>query len=225
MARLIHLAAALLIAGTAQAQSPLICPGGDRVIAPDPGLATRVCDTLTLALPQLAACHLPHDRPLTVEVTDALRGPHPDCMGVYDCQADRIAVLPPATLATLFAPDATYARIDPALLFDSVVVHEATHALIYHRMGPNSGPGAQNEYMAYAMQYAFLPDAARDRLLAGNMTDGAVTLDSMNGVILAMSPPHFAARVWQHFSAPGNGCALFQRLVSGQVRFGDGPHP
>lgn len=226
MARRICLALCLLLAPVPGRAGDItrICATGDTVTAPDTALAGRTCTVLATALPRLAECHLPRAKPLSVLVTDALLGDHPDCMGVFDCKAEQIEVLPPAALSGLISAGSPYRRISPMLLFESLIVHEATHALIYQVMGPESGPRAQNEFMAYAMQYDFLPDAARARLLEGRENGSAVTLRSLSGSVLAMAPDAFAARAWYYFSIPGNGCELFRRFVSRELRL-EGPHP
>ncbi|SDI74626.1 DUF6639 family protein [Lutimaribacter saemankumensis] len=201
-----------------------ICATGDTVTAPDSALVERACAALATALPRLAQCHLPRPEPLSILVTDAILGDHPDCMGLFDCKANLIQVLPPSALEQIFRADSPYLRISSTLLFESLIVHEVTHALVYQAMGPDSGPRAQNEFMAYAMQYDFLPDAAREKLLEGRANGGTVTLESINGLILAMAPDAFAARVWFYFSRPENGCDLFGKLIRREMVF-DGVHP
>ncbi|MBU3260230.1 hypothetical protein KPG71_09425 [Roseovarius sp. PS-C2] len=216
------LAVTLLFLSVAPARpdTVLTCAGGDiTVTAPTADSAQHVCDVARIARPQLQACHLPQTAPLRITVTDTLPPQHDRCLGLYDCREDVIGVLDTDALRQRVPPSSAFARLPPDILHDSLIVHEMTHALIFQKLGQDSGGLAANEYMAYAMQVEFLPEAMRQRFLATRSHTQPVTDDSINDLILKMAPDFFAIFAWQHFRQPDHGCALFDRLLTGSDPF------
>jgi hypothetical protein len=212
-----------LFGGVARAQTHAVgvpCPDPRiAVTAEDPALASQACAAVARARPILADCQLVQTEPLSISIVPAITalGNSAHCMAIYDCAEKRLTVLTPTALAQNLDPQSVLARIPVDDLFASLIAHELTHAFYLAAIGGATQDRANHEYAAYAMQFATLPPAARAELLTANPGPGKVTTDELNAMILAMAPAVFAAKVWRHFAAEGNGCAFVAKLIRGEV--------
>ncbi|MDP5366115.1 MAG: hypothetical protein NWT12_07465 [Paracoccaceae bacterium] len=219
---LLYSAAILTFAGISplRAQGHACENAQTQVTGADPDLAGHVCKVVDRALEQLAQCHLAQKDPLTINIVDGFSDDRPGCVGIFDCANDRIEILQPEVMGKSLEDNRRFSRLPLMSLFDSVVAHELTHALVYQNLGEDSGSWAQNEYMAYAMQMAFLSSEDRALFMQGFTTDRPGSLAGINILIMLMAPDAFAAEVWLHFSAKGNGCDFMGQLLSGEKAIG-----
>ena len=199
----------------------LLCPGGEVTVeAEDRATATRVCDQIAEIRPALAACGLQQSAPLTVYLVDEADLPSGPFLGSYAAGSNEIRLARPDRLPDMFLPDHPFARLDPGLMFQSLLVHELSHAFLDQVECTRTRCVAEHEYVAYAMQLSFLPEEARMTLL-GTSEDGLdpapVPEESLNDFTALLDPVHFANRVWRHFSQPENGCDFIRRIQSGEV--------
>jgi len=220
--KLIFSAAILTFASISplRAQDHACDKGQTQVTGADPDLAGHVCTVVERALEQLAQCHLAQKDPLSIKIVDGFSDDMPGCVGIFDCANDRIEILKPDAMGSTLEDNRRFSRLPLMSLFDSVVAHEMTHALVYQNLGEDSGSWAQNEYMAYAMQMAFLSPEDRALFMQGFTTDRPGSLGGINILIMLMAPDAFAAEVWLHFSAKGNGCDFMGQLLSGEKEIG-----
>ena len=197
------------------------CENGQaQVTAADPDLAGHVCTVVDRALDQLAQCHLSQKAPLTINIVDGFKDDRPGCVGIFDCANNRIEILKPEVMGKSLEDNRRFSRLPLMSLFDSVVAHEMTHALLDQNLGEDSGNWTENEYMAYAMQMAFLSSEDRALFMQGFTTDRPGSLAGINILIMLLAPDAFAAEVWLHFSAKGNGCNFIGQLLSGEKAIG-----
>jgi hypothetical protein len=215
---LLGAAAALVVAAPALAE-PLACPTeGLTVEAADPVLAARVCGIAAGALGTLASCHLPQRRPILIEIVARIEHSDVECLGAYDCRSARLRVTAPAALPEPDDSSSPFLSLPPDELFASLVTHELTHAMLDQQDCAAGDCIAAHEYMAYAMQMQALSPSSRQIVLdAAPGVAGVVLPERLNDFIALAAPDTFAAWAWLHFSTPGNGCAFFARLLSGEV--------
>ncbi len=227
MIRKLFLSAAILACACIsplRAQDLLCETAQTHVTGADPDLAAHLCTVVDRVLEQLSQCHLAQKDPLTINIVEGFEDDRPGCVGIFDCANDRIEILKPELMGKSLEDNRRFSRLPLMSLFDSVVAHEMTHALIYQNYGEDSGSWAQNEYMAYAMQMAFLSPEDRALFMQGFTTDRPGSLAGINILIMLMAPDAFAAEVWLHFSAKDNGCAFMGQLLSGEKAIGRMPH-
>lgn len=207
----------LSAASQATAQVPVLCPQGQFTVTnADADLAARVCRVAEATVRDLAGCNLALDGPVEIGLAHTLSD---DCIGRFYCHQARIEILLPDAMKTARDPDSALTAVPDDAFFDSVIVHELTHAASEDMPCPFDDCRATSEYLAYAMQIRSLApehiaafDAASDIL-------PPVERAAINGTILMMAPGAFAERAWAHFSQQDDSCALVGRIMSGDVLF------
>lgn len=211
---------AALFFPAAALSAPIACPNpAIRVDAPDGETADLVCESSEKALQNLAACHLPQRTPVLISVVDQVR--HPlgnDCVAFADCTTQVIQVTAPDFIPRTVEDGDVFTRIPAREMFASLIAHELTHLLI-HQSHPDDVNEMDHEYMAYAMQIQSL--APQSRRIFLDQTAGTDPQDTsrINAFFMSANPSLFASHVWAHFSAPGNGCDHFKRILDGEASF------
>ena len=179
--------------------------------------AQAVCQLVSDALPQLQDCHMPVKLPVKIRVSDELRGVGPRCLGYYQCESSEIYVRSAEGMVQSIDPEGAYRQIETDVFFESIVVHEIAHALFQQNACVSAACADNHEYVAHAMQMAWLPEEARALIVQEYPQDPPIDPMLLNGFIAAMAPDRYAALVWQHFSEPENGCNFVQRLLIGET--------
>ena len=204
------LAAASAVAEPAPCSDPMLS-----VDAPDATTADRVCIAAIQAKAQLAACGLAQNNPVSIEIVPHIDGPADTCAGLYHCDADRISLIPPDTVADVMPAESVFATLDAEEYYDSLIVHELAHALMEQAECSAPRCDADKEYVAYAMQFLSLPDSAQAALLSWRDQPGEVPKGQLNDFLLWMKPDVFAFKAWSHFASLEDGCAFVSELVDG----------
>lgn len=190
VAFLTTLAAVALFAQPSDAQVRTQCDTlSVEVTAPTEGLARRSCTAASTAHTVLSECGIrPPERVKIVVDTAAVDG-LPHCLGSYNCDTRTVKVLTPSSLSELQkTPQMIYAGIDPKLLFESLIVHELTHAAL-DQAGLNDSLGTTgHEYLAYVMQLRAKSDSDRTRFLANQQAPAPDTLEQINIFLLLTAP-------------------------------------
>ncbi|MBF9058476.1 hypothetical protein HKCCSP123_04710 [Rhodobacterales bacterium HKCCSP123] len=212
------MAAALCIAAPVRAED-FLCPGGTVLVQGGGERAEDICEAAAEARAQLASCNLPVTQAVTVEVTLGLSG---GCYGLYHCDDDLIQLLPLSAYSGFLSghPDSPFGHLDPEAFFNSVLRHELAHAALDVMPCPYDGCPATQEFVAYAMQIRFLSEAERapfDRF--ATETGGPVTSDSLNVLVLMMSPETFLRNAHAYLSQQEDPCGLISEIVEGDVLF------
>ena len=92
-------------------------------------LVQQVCKTVRHARLMLGACHLSLPENILLVVSDELSGARQRCIGIYERAQSRISVLSPKGLRSAVNPLSAFADIEEHIFFESVLVHEFTHAV------------------------------------------------------------------------------------------------
>jgi hypothetical protein len=179
--------------------------------------ARQVCRVISAALPQLRSCHLSVQNPVHITVSEELADAPARCLGYYQCDQSEIHIRSAQGMERVFAPDSVFGQVGLDAFFESIVVHEVAHALFQQNACVTAACIDNHEYVAHAMQMAWLPDDQRALILDAYPTETPVDPMRLNSFIAAMAPERYAALVWQHFNQPENGCDFVQGLLSGDV--------
>lgn len=212
------------IAGNAAAeQDEMICrssPTKITVLYDDKSLAGAACRAVAEAVPLLEGCGLTQSAPVRIEVGNGPLEDYRNCLGVYHCESDEIYVLGPEAMSKLLPEGSPLAAIPAETLFSSIVTHELGHAFLYQMRGSSGQTIAEDEYVAYAMQYLSLSEVDRNSLLEAMPGSGSyVSGDMLNELFLTMSPVVFGSWAWRHFESQEDGCSVIAGIVAGEVDF------
>lgn len=212
----------VLLVGTSVARADVLCPGtGVSVSGAGPATEARVCAIVEEAAPGLAACGLPLETPLSLTLVDDLPQ---GCLGLYHCGESRIEILSPDRLAQRRRPGSLFATLPVDSYFDSIVVHELTHAAHDALPCPSGVCLATSEYLAYNMQIMSLAPEDRARVEAAIDMGERVSHDEISAMVLFFSPDAFASRAWAHLNQRGDPCAYLRHVAKGDFTF-DRPGP
>jgi hypothetical protein len=211
---------ALLLAPPVGAGETQICSDPFfTVTAPDPALAERTCHSAAAARESLRTCGIELPEPLEIRVVDAIMGSMGPCLGVYHCGEQEIAVLSPDAMSSLRAEDGAFAGISDMAYWDSILVHELTHAAYDAVTCPFSSCVATSEYASYAMQVRSLPPEEQAKFGEQVELRSKSNLGAMSAMIYFMAPDKFAKHAWLHFSSLDDPCAYMSLIMDGKVFF------
>ncbi|WP_135501545.1 hypothetical protein [Roseovarius aestuariivivens] len=189
------------------------------VTTDDPELHDRTCAVASAALPRFEACHLKQYHPVNFHFNDAILPSNRICLGLYHAGTNQVELLTPEAFGEAHLQSEFCEGLSEDAHFDSIIVHELTHALLDQVPGGTSRYFVDQEYIAYAMQLDLLPEAERATMLSGTELAKAPGLERFNELVLMFSPYTFAVSAWQHFSEPGNGCDFVGQIVRKEQTF------
>jgi len=194
------------------------CDAADFTVEAETGPeAQAVCRVVLAALPQLQNCHLSVRNPVSITVSDDLADASARCLGYYQCDQSEIHIRSAQGMARAFDPEGVFGQVELDVFFESIVVHELAHALFQQNACVTGACSENHEYVAHAMQMAWLPDDQRALIIDAYPVETPIDPMLLNTFIATMAPERYAALVWQHFNQPENGCAFIQRLLVGDV--------
>ncbi len=220
MERLPVLAACVAFAGPLSASEPLMCPDPlFQVTADTPALVARTCETAARARETLALCNVVLDTPVEIEITENVTGEIGPCLGVYHCGDGRIELLSPDAMRAFRLKDGAFSTISDEAYWESVLLHELTHAAFDHVTCPFEDCVATSEYAAYAMQVYALPPEEQARFGQTVVLRGDVNRSAISAMMYFMSPDRFAKYAWLHFSARPDPCAYMGQIMDGKILF------
>ena len=188
-----------------------------QVIATDVALAKRVCAVVERAAPVFERCGLGQSRPVVIRIAN--EPTEMQLMGHYGFESNEIRLQAPKNLAQVLDDSSAYLKIAPEQLFESIVVHELTHAYFHNTRCGMETCLAGHEYIAYAMQFQTLSTQDRNALIDALPASIPVELEWFTDERLNETPELFAANAWRHFSRPGMGCAFVRDIVAGDAVF------
>ena len=150
---------ALLVAAPAGANETRICPDPMfTVTAETDALIDQSCQSAARARDSLRSCQIELPEPVDIHVVDTINGSNGPCLGMYHCGERQIEVLSPEALSTTREADGVFSGVSNDALWDSIFVHELTHAAYDKVTCPFSSCIATSEYASYAMQVRSLPE-------------------------------------------------------------------
>ena len=203
-----------LVAETLQCRDPIF-----RVTGDDPIVLERTCHVAALGRSKLAACNVLLNRPIEIRVLERIKPASGECLGIYHCGEDTIDVLSPSAMSSAREPESAFAAISDDVYWESVIVHELTHAAYDVVPCPFSDCVATSEYVSYAMQVWTLPEAERPHFGKGIELRTKPTWDAISPLILFMAPNRFAVLSWLHFQARPDPCSYMQSIMDGNMYF------
>ncbi|HKL68400.1 DUF6639 family protein [Salibaculum sp.] len=204
----------------AEAQAQVRCGGLEITAeAADKAAAERACKAVTRADHRLRELGLEHERPLLIEVTEELDFGAGYCMAYYDAEAERLQVLSEPCLEDNPPPESAFPVVSAAVLFESLIHHELTHAYLDQTLEGRPLPRAAHEYLAYAIQIEMLPESVRAQFLNDAHVSLPATIEELNEAMLFMAPSRFAAAAWFYFQQNGGGPEAVERVLAGHENF------
>ncbi len=215
----------LLIAFYIVASSPvsagaLLCAGTHiRVEATHEEIARRACRSINAARDSLSRCGVRVPEPLEITVVYTIDAVNGSCLGLYHCGRGQIEILSPTAMAAKRSRVGAFAGISDEAMWDSVFVHELTHAA-YERVDcPFESCIATEEYAAHVMQIRSLPPDEQARFGENVVLKGTASNASISAFMYFMAPERFAKYAWLHFQSQPNSCDYMQSIMDGEVVF------
>ena len=185
----------LLMVGFSLAATPSIpelqCPRSRFSVISDPADALKICEMASGAVAQLATCSVLIDRPVVIEVVDRLPEGY---IGQYHHGKYRIDLLSPRAAQVYLETKNPMTVRHRDAFYQSIIVHELTHAALDDMPCPISGCYATQEYVAYAI----------------------------NEPIALFAPDVFMQKAWLHFSQQEDPCGFIGQIASGKIFFDRG---
>ena len=218
MLRSVGVVAGLLVATPSLAgEGETLCRTAD-VVVMGGTLASRdrICEIAAREIPKLATCNVAVPDGIKMKFEDAFPE---SCVGIFHCGEDLIGLLPPDLMAKHREPDRAFVNVPDDVFFDSVVVHELTHAAYDRVECPFADCVATAEYAAYTMQVRSLSTDAREAFEATSTFDEKVARDELSAIYHAFAPDRFAQKAWLHFTQRDDGCELIKQIMDGAVFF------
>lgn len=179
-------------------------------------LRERVCNVARSALPKLANCHLRQHQTIFISFHAALSMSGNDCLGLYHSGNNHIDLLTPEAFHASHGDSEFCEEIPENVHFDSILVHELTHALLDQVPGGKANNLVDQEYIAYAMQLEMMCKPVRDRFISSIGLTAPIDVERINEFAILFSPSVFAASSWLHFSSLGHGCEFVGEIIKGE---------
>lgn len=218
-----HTAAALCCAGQLTAET-LGCPDPLFEVKGSNG-ATReqTCKAATEARIQLQSCNVILKSKIEIEVVEAFESQFEACLGLYHCGENRIEILSPDAMSITRDRDGAFKLISDPAYWNSILVHELTHAVYDTVTCPFTDCVATSEYASYAMQVLLLPKDEQALFGQTVKVQSEPSSESISAVMLFIAPERFAKIAWLHFQSKDDSCDYMQRIMDGQVFFDQEP--
>lgn len=190
-----------------------------RVEAASKEIAARTCRSIAAARDSLSSCGVRVPESLEIKVVDIIKNVNGSCLGLYHCDLGQIEILSPKAMAAKRATDGAFAGISDDALWDSVLVHELTHAAYQDVDCPFQSCIATDEYAGHVMQVQSLPPEELERF--GDMVNlkGAPNGNAISALMYFMAPERFAKYAWLHFQSQPDPCRYMQLIMAGEVFF------
>ncbi len=190
------------------------------VSAATPAEQRLICAGASKAIKLLARCGVQLHRRVDIIVVgsgDVQFDGH--VYAYFDQQEKIIRLVRVADLSRIIPPDSHYVVLTLDELYESIAVHEVSHAVFHQNLQKYRVPLTAHEYVAFAIQIQGMNPDARARLLQFEPRRWARDLSQFSEVLLMMARNHFAALAYDHFMQPGNGCNILQGIIAGKVQF------
>ena len=178
-------------------------------------LARDICRLAEEVDAKLVGLGMHNDRRLLIEVTEAIVVNGVNYLALFDVERHVIRVLKIEKLEVNSVRKGPYKVLSPPLLFESLLVHELTHAYLHRSVGGRRIPRSTHEFVAFAIQLDRLPPKERDKVFRRAVESGQLVTQDLNGAILKFFPARFAAMSWLRFVRPDGGATIIQRILGG----------
>jgi len=217
------LAALLLACSGVQATTDLRpCDGQPVEVEGDSRHVDVVCAASVAALARLAELGLVPERPIRVVLVDAgiVYNGHL-AYGQYDGPHERLELMSPAAIASQQPSPTLFGQPIDDVLYAGLVAHELTHAVAQQHMRADKIGSPAQEYLAYAVQLASLPDERREAIVAAAGVRGWEAGDTVSNIYLGLNVHRFAVKSHLHLYAHPERARVVETVLSsrGNVTF------
>ncbi|WP_425416388.1 DUF6639 family protein [Oricola indica] len=183
------------------------------------------CEGVETAISFLQQCGVDYDGSLAIHFERDMRDEcGVDTYGIYEISEKVIRINSYPTCRSVFTKSKLTGRIPFDEFFESIVVHEVTHAVVDAIGAESAKKPLTQEYIAYAVQYSMFEPADVSALTDDLLIKDHVALSDFSMSIYALSAEKFAAMVSSHFNGPDGGCKTIRDLVSGDRQMRESVH-
>jgi hypothetical protein len=213
----------LLASGAAAAQRWVgPCDGQPVEVEGDARHFAEVCAASVAALARLAELGLVPKRTIRVVLVDTgiLYNGHL-AYGQYDGPQDRLELMSLAAIDDQQPRPSQFGEPIDDALYASLVAHELTHAVAQQHMRADKIGSPAQEYLAYAVQLATLPEARREAIVAAAGVRGWETGDTVSNIYLGLNVHRFAVKSYLHLYGHPQRAEVVQTVLAsrGNVTF------
>lgn len=181
------------------------------------GSSATVCRAARQASLVLHECGLRVLDRIPVHVVPALSAECPaHALGYFDARAATVTIPTYAACVALAGPEGRFGMPITPALYESLIAHELTHAIISQHQGRAAMGRAVQEYLAYAIQLLGMPPGLRGRILVRYPQAGPVDFDELSELYLDLAPERFAVKSYLHFVALKDRCTFVEDLLEGR---------
>ncbi len=217
------LVAVLLATGAARAERVVgPCDGQPVEVEGEAHHVAEVCAASVVALARLAELDLVPTRTVRVVLVDAdiVYNGHL-AYGQYDGPRDRLELMSPAAIAAQQPPPSQFGLPIDGAMYASLVAHELAHAVARQHMRSDKLGSPAQEYLAYAVQLASLPEPLRDAIVAAGGVRGWETGDTVSNIYLGLNVHRFAVKSYLHLYGHPERARVVQTVLAsrGNVTF------
>lgn len=181
--------------------------------------ADNACTAVSAAHEHLTRFGLRNDVVLRIEVVEILPVGQGHCVAMYDTTDHQVHVLSPHCLVGNPGRLGPFPDLPADTLFDSLIVHELTHAYVQVSMDGRPLPRMAHEYLAYALQLDALDEEDRARILEEASVETPLDTGPFSEALINFAPLSFAAMAWLHFQANGGDASVLERVMAGTIPF------
>lgn len=219
-----HLLAALLLAfSSAHAEMAVrSCEGQPVEVESESRHVDIVCSASVNALAHLAELGLVPLRTIRVMLVDQgiVYNGHL-AYGQYDGPRDRLELMSFAAIEAQQPPPSQFGEPIDSVMYAGLVAHEITHAVAQQHMRADKIGSPAQEYLAYAVQLASLPDERREGIVAGAGVRGWETGDTVSNIYLGLNVHRFAVKSYLHLYAHPEQAKVVETVLGsrGNVTF------
>ena len=142
----------------------------------------------------------------------------PSHIGLYSAETDQIELLSYAQARRQTTDNPLFGLPMTPALYESVVVHEVSHAIVEQNLSTRLTSRVVHEYIAYAAQLSSMAPDLRREILRRYGQPAFADVDEMSWVYYELDPSGFGVKVYRHFLALRDPAAFLQDLLSGAVR-------
>jgi hypothetical protein len=170
-----------------------------------------VCGAVRQATMLFDKCNLPRlSRPIRIAVVEDLSQGY---VATYRRGDDMIEALSASRMQERRDPNGTFSYLTADDYFQSVVVHELSHAAADPTPCPFEACIVADEYIAYAMQVMSLGPEAQQVFENRFAFEDPVSAEELSVVLLFMAPHLFSQKVWAHLSQRDDPCSYIGQLM------------
>ena len=198
------------------------CDGQPVEVEGEPGHVEVVCAASIDALARLAELGLVPNRTIRVVLVDAGIAYNGHlAYGQYDGTQDRLELMSPTALASQQPSPSLFGEPLDDVIYAGLLAHEMTHAVVQQHMRVDKIGAPAQEYLAYAVLLASLPDARREAIVSAAGVRGWETGDTVSSIYLGMNAHRFAVNSYLHlYNHPDRAQVIETVLASrGNVTF------